>query len=110
MDQILQIYNNVTGSLGKPIGAILIIILGWFVAGILKNLIKKVITKTGIDSKIKSKDVNLANLIAKLLYYLVMIFVFMLALDKLGLTSVLEPVKDLLNGFTAYIPSVIGGG
>jgi len=110
MDQILQIYNNVTGSLGKPIGAILIIILGWFVAGILKNLIKKVITKTGIDSKIKSKDVNLANLIAKLVYYLVMIFVFMLALDKLGLTSVLEPVKDLLNGFTAYIPSVIGGG
>ena len=103
-------YNNLTGSLGGPIGAILIIIIGWFVAGILKGLVKKLVSKTGVDKRLKNKKVNLATLISKLVYYLVMIFVFMLALEKLGLTSVLEPVKELLNGFTAYIPNIIGAG
>jgi len=110
MKHILHMYNDLTGSFGKPIGAILIIILGWFIAGIVKKLIKKVISKTGIDNSIKNNKVSLADLIAKLVYYLIMIFVFMLALDKLGLTSVLEPVKDLLNGFTAFIPNIVGAG
>ncbi len=110
MDQILEMYNSVTGSFGGPIGAVIIIIIGWFVAGILKGLIKKLISKTGVDKKIKNKKVNLATLISKLVYYLVMIFVFMLALDKLGLTSVLEPVKELLHGFTGFIPNIVGAG
>jgi len=110
MDQILQIYENVTGSFGKPIGAILIIIVGWFIAGLIKKLVKNVISKTGVDDSIKNNKVNLATLIAKLVYYLIMIFVFMLALDKLGLTSVLEPVKELLHGFTKFIPSIVGAG
>lgn len=110
MDQILQVYDNLTGSFGKPIGAILIIIIGWFIAGLIKKLIKKVISKTGIDNSTNTKKVSLGDLIAKLVYYLIMIFVFMLALDKLGLTSVLEPVKELLNGFTDFIPNIVGAG
>jgi len=110
MKHILKVYNDLTGSFGGPIGAILIIIIGWFIAGILKGLIKKLVSKTGVDKRLKNKKVNLATLISKLVYYLVMIFVFMLALEKLGLTSVLEPVKELLNGFTAYIPNIIGAG
>ena len=110
MKHILKVYNDLTGSFGGPIGAILIITIGWFIAGILKGLIKKLVSKTGVDKRLKNKKVNLATLISKLVYYLVMIFVFMLALEKLGLTSVLEPVKELLNGFTAYIPNIIGAG
>ncbi len=110
MDEILQVYNNLTGSFGKPIGAIIIIIIGWFVAGLIKKLIKKVISKAGIDNPTNTKKVSLGDLIAKLVYYLIMIFVFMLALDKLGLTSVLEPVKELLNGFTDFIPNIVGAG
>ena len=110
MKQILHMYNDLTGSFGKPIGAILILILGMFIAGILKKLIKKGISKTGIDNSMKNSKVSLSDLIAKLVYYLLMIFVFMLALDKLELTSVLEPVKDLLNGFTKFIPNIVGAG
>jgi len=39
-----------------------------------------------------------------------MIFVFMLALEKLGMRSVLDPVKNLLNGFTDFIPNIVGAG
>jgi hypothetical protein len=110
MDQIIETYNNLTGSFGAPISAIAIIILGWFVAGIVKKLIKKVIKKTGVDKSLSSDKVSFSDLIAKLIYYLIMIFVFMLALNKLGMTSVLEPVKGLLNGFTSFIPNIVGAG
>ena len=54
--------------------------------------------------------VELSSLIGKLIYFFIMIFVFMLALEKLGMTSVLDPVKNLLNGFTNYIPNIVGAG
>ena len=107
MEQILETYNKVTGSFGNPIAALLIIILGWFIAGILKKVIKKLLQKSGIDNKLTTK-VKISDIISKIIYFLVMMFVFMLALEKLGMTSVLEPVKNLLNGFTSFIPNIIG--
>lgn len=107
MNTVLETYNQITGSFGKPIAALIIIILGWFIAGILKKVIKKLLQKTGIDGKLTSK-VKVSEIISKLFYFLIMMFVFMLALEKLGMTSVLEPVKNLLNGFTSFIPNIIG--
>ncbi|WP_369049119.1 mechanosensitive ion channel [Tenacibaculum sp. UWU-22] len=110
MDQILQTYNQITGSFGKPISALIIIILGWFVAGILKRLTKNMLKRVGLGKSLKNNKVNIGDLISKLVYFLVTIFVFMVALEKLELTSVLDPVKNLLNGFTGYIPKLVGAG
>lgn len=110
MDQILQTYNDITGSFGKPISALLIIILGWIIAGFIKKLIVKAVDKTGLNKTLNNNKVNFGNLIAKLIYFIIMIFVFILALEKLGMTSVLEPAKELLNGFTAFIPNIVGAG
>lgn len=110
MDQVIQTYNSITGSFGGPITAILIIIIGWFIAGLLKRLVKNIANKSGLEKTFSNSKVNIGDLIAKLVYFLVMIFVFMLALEKLGMTSVLEPVKNLLNGFTDFIPNVVGAG
>ena len=110
MDQIIQTYNQITGSFGAPLSALITIVLGWFVAGLFKRLTKRAVSKTGIDKSFNNSKVNFGNLISKLIYYLIMIFVFMLALDRLGMTSVLEPVKSLLNGFTDFIPNIVGAG
>ncbi|MDD7915992.1 mechanosensitive ion channel [Polaribacter ponticola] len=109
MNQILETYNQITGSFGAPISALIIIILGWLLAGVLKKVIKKLLQKSGIDDKLTSK-VKISDIISKIIYFLIMMFVFMLALEKLGMTSVLEPVKNLLNGFTNFIPNIIGAG
>ncbi|MEM5564919.1 mechanosensitive ion channel [Psychroserpens sp. AS72] len=114
MDYLLQLLDKLTASFGdnlsSVISAILIIIIGWFIAGFLKRIISKLIKKTGVDDKLKNNKINISSFVGKLLYFLVMIFVFMLALEKLGLTDVLEPLKNLLNGFTNYIPNIIGAG
>jgi len=114
MDFMQNIYetlsNSVGGYLPNTIAAILILIIGWFVAGFIKRLLTKLIRRTGVDDKLGTSKVTLSRFIGKLIYFLVMIFVFMLALEKLGMTSVLDPVKNLLNGFTGYIPNIVGAG
>lgn len=114
MDYLSNVLDNFTNSIGgnlsTALAALIIIILGWFIAGILKRIIAKLIKKTGIDNKLKNSKISLSDFISKLVYFLVMIFVFTLALEKLGMTSVLEPLKIMLSNFTGFLPNIIGAG
>lgn len=111
LDNMLNSISNSAGDfLPSTLGAILILIIGWFVAGFLKRIITKLIKKTGVDERMNSDKITISSFVGKLVYFLAMIFVFMLVLEKLGMQSVLDPVKNLLNGFLAYIPNIIGAG
>lgn len=114
MDYLTTLFDKLTASFGESlsgvIAAVLILIIGWFIAGVIKRVATELIKRTGVDDKLKNGSIKISSFIGKLLYFLVMIFVFMLALGKLGLTDVLDPIKNLLNGFTNYIPNIIGAG
>ncbi|GAB1855584.1 hypothetical protein MHTCC0001_04180 [Flavobacteriaceae bacterium MHTCC 0001] len=114
MDYLSKVLNSVSLTLGSKLTnallALLIIIVGWFVAGFLKRLTSRLIHKTGIDEKLKNSKISLSKFISKLIYFLVMIFVFMLALEKLGMSNVLDPLKNMLNDFTGFLPNIIGAG
>ena len=114
MEYFENIMSSISGSVGdflpSTVGAILILVIGWFIAGGLKRLTTRLLKKTGIDNRLKSDKITLSKFIGKLVYFLVMIFVFMLALEKLGMQSVLDPVKSLLDGFLGFIPNIIGAG
>ncbi|MFD0798634.1 mechanosensitive ion channel [Maribacter chungangensis] len=111
IENMLKSISNSAGEfLPSTIGALLILIIGWFIAGFLKRIITKLVRKTGVDQRMKSDKITISTFMGKLVYFLAMIFVFMLVLEKLGMQSVLDPVKNLLNGFLAYIPNIIGAG
>ena len=109
-NMIDSLSSSVGGFLPSTIAAILILIIGWFIAGFIKRVLTKVIKKTGVDEKMGGGKMSISKFAGKLIYLLIMIFVFMLALEKLGMTSVLEPVKNLLSGFTNFIPNLVGAG
>lgn len=114
MDFITNAFQNILNafndSLPSTIGVIVILIIGIFVAKLLKSIISKLIRKTGIDNKLKNSKLKLSTFIGKIVYFLVLIFAFMLALEKLGMTSILDPVKGLLDGFLKFIPNIVGAG
>jgi len=114
MDYLSKLLDNLSesigGNLSSAIAALIILILGWFIAGIVKRIVAKLIRKTGVDNKLGNSKLKLSSFISKLIYFLVMIFVFILALEKLGMSNVLEPVKNLLDGFTSFLPNIIGAG
>ncbi len=114
MNYLENILEKLTASTGdflpNTLAALAILIIGWFIAGFVRRLVTKLIKRTKIDDKLGSNKITLSKFIGKLLYFLMMIFVFMLVLEKLGMTSVLDPVKNLLNSFLTYIPNIIGAG
>ncbi len=110
MENILTFFDSLFGSFGGPISAIIILIIGWFIAGIIRSIVKKLTHKAGIDRALRSDKVVFSALLGKLAYFLIMIFVFMLALEKLGLSGVLDPLKNMLNEFLGFLPNIFGAG
>ncbi len=114
MNYLQNILNDLTSSssdfIPGTIGAIIILILGWFIAGFAKRLITRLLKKTNVDDKLGGNKISLSKFVGKLAYFLIMIFVFMLALEKLGMSNVMDPMKNMLNGFLGFIPNIVGAG
>ncbi len=110
METVLQFFKDMPSFLGNTLSAIIILIIGWFVARFLKKLTKKLITKTGIDKSVKDSKVQFAELGSKLVYFLLMVMAFMLALERLGMTNALAPLRSMLDEFIGFFPNLIGAG
>lgn len=112
MDYLNDLLRNLTSGdyLINALVAILLLIVGIFIAKLLKKVTQKLIKKTGLDEKLKSDNITLSKFISKLVYLLVMIFVFTLVLGRLGLTSALDPLKNMLDDFLGFIPKIVGAG
>ncbi|MDE0600059.1 MAG: mechanosensitive ion channel, partial [Dokdonia donghaensis] len=112
MDYLNDLLRNLSSGdyLINALVAILLLIVGIFIAKLLKKLTAKIIKKSGLDEKLKSDTITLSKFISKLVYLLVMIFVFTLVLGRLGLTSALDPLKNMLDDFLGFIHRIVGAG
>lgn len=110
---ISRLSNSFGDTLPRILGVILIIIIGFFVAKLVKKLVKSLMGKTNIDEKLGSQlntSVRIDEFVSKLAYYLIILYALIIALDMLGVKSVLLPLQDMLSQFVGYIPKVIGAG
>jgi hypothetical protein len=96
------------------IGILVILIIGWIVAAILKNVVVKLLKaiqfdvaseKSGLSDILRKGGIKntLSELMGGLIYWVVMLLVFMAALNALGMTV----VASLLDKVILYIPNVI---
>jgi len=113
-DNLLQSLSAQFGSvLPGVLGAIVVLIIGFFVAGIIRRLVQRLMAKTTIDDKIGARlnsSVNIGKFVAKLCYYLVIIYTLLIALNILGVQSVLEPLQDMMSKFVGFLPNIVGAG
>ena len=114
---ISNLLESLTSRFGSVLpgvlGALLVLIIGFIVAGIIKRLAKSLLSKTSIDDRLSSKmgsNYRLDTFIAKLLYYLVVIYTLIIVLDMLGVQNVLEPLQDMVSKFIGFLPNVIAAG
>ena len=101
------------GILPGILGAVVVLIIGLILAGVVSRLVRSAFRKTNIDEKLASKmDVsfNLGDFIAKIVHYILVLFVLLLVLEMMGLTSVLDPFRNMLNKFFGAIPNIIFAG
>ncbi len=101
------------GNMNSIIGVILVLIIGWFIARLLRSLTKRLLSKTDLDNRLfKSTKSNFSPeaMISKMVYYIVMLIVMMVVLEKLGVTDVLDPLKGMVAEFLSAVPKIITAG
>lgn len=110
-----QTFNTIGQLLVKVLYAAVILFIGWIVAKIIAALVGKLLHWLRLDERLgkaagENKVPRLENLLTKVVYYLILLFAVVAALEALGLTIVTQPLNALLEAIFAYLPSLIAGG
>ena len=114
LESVKTILNQMSAFLPKLIGALVILIVGWIIAKVVRALAVKglklirldvLVEKSGIDEFLKQGGLQLTmqGLLAGLLYWLIMLIVFLATANSLGL----QVASDLFSKIVLYIPNVI---
>jgi len=92
--------------------AIIILVVGLIIAKMIKKVIMKALSKVTALQRVNSDGsvTDLATPIASLVYFIIVLFVLIAVLGAMGLTDVLEPLKNMANQFLGYIPNILGAG
>lgn len=115
-----QINSNLLPDLGLSLlnllKGLIILLVGWLVAELIKRLVKGILNATDIDNRIASwvtgqrggESLPVEEWIANLVFWLVILFVVVAFLNALDLSAVSGPLNSFLNQVTNFIPKIIG--
>ncbi len=100
----------ITSYLPPILGAILVLIVGWLLALVIRKIVHRLMKRTEWDERLLGNTIVDTNkFIANLVYYLMMVVVLLIVLEMLGVTYVLDPIRDMLSKFLTAIPNIIQG-
>ena len=110
-----QTFNNIGQLLVQVLYAVVVLFVGWIIAKIAAALVGKLLHWLRLDERLgkaagENKVPQLEKLLTLIVYYLILLFAVIAALQVLGLTIVTQPLNAMLNAIFAYIPSLIAGG
>jgi hypothetical protein len=104
-------WTNVATFLPKLVGFLLILVIGYFIAKVLARILSSILERVGFDSAVERGGIKKAleksrydasDILAKIVFYVGMLFVLQLAFGVFGP----NPISDLLKGVIAYLPNV----
>jgi hypothetical protein len=103
VDKTLALIPNV-------FAAVLIGLVGWFVARLLRDLVSNLLAATGADALGQKAGLratmSLSKLVGVVVYIFVLVPALIAALDALKIESISRPASDMLGSFMAAIPNV----
>jgi len=109
-----QFLNEIAVALPQIIGALLILLIGWIIAKVIKKLVVKglklvrfnyLTDKTGIEKFLIDGGVKVSSIdvIGTLVYWIIMLVVILATMNSLKLTA----ASTLFNEIMLYIPNII---
>ncbi len=95
------------------IAAALVLIVGWFIASKLRDILKEVLDSFKLDEKLSVDgkilfEGRLSTVLSNIVYVLILIPVFSASLNYLGLEVIISPVISMLNILFNYVPNLVG--
>ncbi|MDY0393139.1 mechanosensitive ion channel [Virgibacillus halophilus] len=108
------ILANILAFIPKLLAAALILMIGWFIAKIIKNIIVNLLETVGSEklvSRLKLQSIfegtSIAAFVGNLVFVLMMIPIVIAALEKLDLNGITGPAIHMLNDVMYMIPNII---
>lgn len=97
---------------GPIVIALIILLVGMFIAKLIRGFVQKSLSRVSALNRVNPDGsvTDLATPISMLVYGVIMLFVLITVLAKMGLTDVLDPLKAMANQFMGYVPKIIGAG
>lgn len=106
---VTDMLRSVLLFLPKALGFIVILVVGWLVARLIRALVGKVLERVGFDRAVERGGIKAAlarsrydasDLVARLVYYAVLLFTLQLAFGIWGP----NPVSELIKGIVGWLP------
>lgn len=105
--------DSVLAFLPKALAAALVLIVGWFVAKIIRDIVTNLLQALGIDKLIHRfglsalfEGTTLSSVIGTIVFVLIMIPVTISALEYLDMRGITEPAIHMLNQVLMMIPNI----
>jgi len=104
-------FANIAAFVPKLLIFLLILIIGYFIAKVIQKILSKVLAKVGFDKAVERGGIKKAleksqydasDILAKLVFYAIMLFVISTAFGVFGP----NPISDYLHAVIAYLPLV----
>lgn len=120
----IEAWDALISNLGVDLGssiltlirAILILLVGWVLAVIVRGLIRKILSKTDIDNRLANwirgeeggESSFIEQWVSELAYWLIILFTVVGVLNTLELEIVSQPLNSLLTEITTFLPRLLG--
>ncbi|MCP3855182.1 MAG: hypothetical protein GY713_19485 [Actinomycetia bacterium] len=112
-DSLQQSLDDLGAFLPKLIGAIVIFLVGWFIARVIQRVLHAALTRLNVDALVDRSGLggpleragyaDSGLLLARIVYWGLMLIVLQLTFDTLNITE----VNDVLDDFVAFVPRLL---
>ncbi len=118
MDQFTNslqgIWTSFVAFLPNLLGAILLIVLAWVIASLVKKGVTKGLHAINFDQKLMRWGVanttddgnRMIESIGLILYYLIWLFFIPGILARIGMSNIAVPITNMFDGFLAFLPKL----
>ncbi|MDX1771900.1 MAG: hypothetical protein R3328_10260, partial [Planococcaceae bacterium] len=92
--------------------ALLVLLIGFFVAKFLENLTYKVLRKSRVNERLGNKNEKwtVEKIISKVVFFIVLILAFVLFFNILNLNTMAAPFVSMYSGLTGALLNILKAG
>lgn len=112
---ITGLLNTVWGYVPNIVAAVIVLVVGFFVAKLVRQLLIPVFNKLNVD-KLQEKagvqvssSAKLSGTLAYIVYVLILIPMIVMALDVLNISVISTPAVHMLDMIFSFIPNIVVG-
>jgi hypothetical protein len=108
-----ELLTIVFSYLPKLFAALVIALIAWIVAVVLKKIVLQVLRAAKVDEGVSSKTglegkgMPLSQSIAEIVYYLVLLLFLPMVLSALALSGLLEPLQMMISKILLFLPNLL---